>query len=64
VTSPGRAYASWGQDKALPEGDSFSPEFEELVADPGMEQAKVLRTIELLAERVFPALRARGAGPR
>jgi alkanesulfonate monooxygenase SsuD/methylene tetrahydromethanopterin reductase-like flavin-dependent oxidoreductase (luciferase family) len=25
---------------------------------PGMEQAKVLRTIELLATRVFPALRA------
>ena len=24
---------------------------------PGMEQAKVLRTIALLAERVFPALR-------
>jgi alkanesulfonate monooxygenase SsuD/methylene tetrahydromethanopterin reductase-like flavin-dependent oxidoreductase (luciferase family) len=87
-----KAYASWGQDKALPEGDSFSHEFEELVGDrfivgdpedavreirryadrlgtncfifrvqwPGMEQAKVLRTIELLAERVFPALRAAG----
>jgi alkanesulfonate monooxygenase SsuD/methylene tetrahydromethanopterin reductase-like flavin-dependent oxidoreductase (luciferase family) len=85
-----KAYASWGQDKALPEGDSFAHEFEELVADrfivgdpddavreikryaerlgvnsfifriqwPGMEQAKVLRTIELLATRVFPALRA------
>ena len=84
-----KAYASWGQDKALPEGDGFSAEFEELVADrfivgdpddavreigryaerlgattfifriqwPGMEQAKVLRTIALLAERVFPALR-------
>jgi alkanesulfonate monooxygenase SsuD/methylene tetrahydromethanopterin reductase-like flavin-dependent oxidoreductase (luciferase family) len=84
-----KAYASWGQDKALPEGDSFAHEFEELVADrfivgdpddavreikryaerldancfifriqwPGMEQAKVLRTIKLLAERVFPALR-------
>jgi alkanesulfonate monooxygenase SsuD/methylene tetrahydromethanopterin reductase-like flavin-dependent oxidoreductase (luciferase family) len=84
-----QAYASWGQDKALPEGDSFAHEFEELVADrfivgdpddavreirryaerlgvnsfifriqwPGMEQAKVLRTIELLATRVFPALR-------
>ena len=83
-----KAYASWGQDKALPEGDSFSDEFAELVADrfivgdpddaireirryaerlgsncfifrvqwPGMEQAKVLRTIKLLAERVFPAL--------
>ncbi len=90
-----KAYASWGQDKALPEGDSFAHEFEELVAHrfivgdpddavreirryadrlgtntfifriqwPGMEQAKVLRTITLLAERVFPALdsqRARG----
>jgi alkanesulfonate monooxygenase SsuD/methylene tetrahydromethanopterin reductase-like flavin-dependent oxidoreductase (luciferase family) len=84
-----KAYASWGQDKALPEGDSFAHEFEELVADrfivgapddavreitryaerlgvdsfifrvqwPGMGQAKVLRTIALLAERVFPALR-------
>jgi len=31
---------------------------------PGMEQARVLRTITLLAERVFPALRAPGAGPR
>jgi alkanesulfonate monooxygenase SsuD/methylene tetrahydromethanopterin reductase-like flavin-dependent oxidoreductase (luciferase family) len=28
-----KAYASWGQDKALPEGDSFAHEFEELVAD-------------------------------
>ena len=83
-----KAYASWGQDKALPEGDSFDLGFEELVADrfvigdpddavrelkryaqslgvncfifriqwPGMEQAKVLRTIKLLAERVMPAL--------
>jgi alkanesulfonate monooxygenase SsuD/methylene tetrahydromethanopterin reductase-like flavin-dependent oxidoreductase (luciferase family) len=91
-----KAYASWGQDKALPEGDTFAHEFEELVADrfivgdpddavreikryaerlgancfifriqwPGMEQAKVLRTIALLAERVFPALRASGAAPR
>ncbi|HYB71088.1 MAG TPA: LLM class flavin-dependent oxidoreductase, partial [Candidatus Bathyarchaeia archaeon] len=82
-----KAYASWGQDKALPEGDSFSHEFAELVADrfivgdpndavreirryverlgansfifriqwPGMEQAKVLRSIELLAKHVFPA---------
>ena len=85
-----KAYTSWGQDKALPAGDTFSPEFEELVADrfivgdpddavreirrhaerlgattfifriqwPGLEQATVLRTIKLLAERVFPALRA------
>jgi hypothetical protein len=29
-----------------------------------MEQAKVLRTIALLAERVFPALRAAGAQAR
>ena len=85
-----KAYASWGQDKALPEGDSFDLGFEELVADrfvigdpddavrelkryaqslgvncfifriqwPGMEQAKVLRTIRLLAERVMPAFRS------
>ncbi len=84
-----KAYGSWGQDKALPEGDSFDVAFEELVRDrfiigdpddcvrelrryadalgvncfilriqwPGMEQAKVLRTIKLLAERVMPALR-------
>src|SRR5262245_42590699 len=82
-----KAYAAWGQDKALPEGDSFDLAFEELVRDrfiigdpddcareisrcaevlgvncfifrvqwPGMEQAKVLRTIALLAERVIPA---------
>jgi alkanesulfonate monooxygenase SsuD/methylene tetrahydromethanopterin reductase-like flavin-dependent oxidoreductase (luciferase family) len=86
-----KAYGSWGQDKALPEGDSFDVAFDELVRDrfvigdpddcvrelrrhvdalgvtcfifriqwPGMEQAKVLRTIRLLAERVMPAL---GAG--
>jgi alkanesulfonate monooxygenase SsuD/methylene tetrahydromethanopterin reductase-like flavin-dependent oxidoreductase (luciferase family) len=83
-----QAYASWGQDKALPQGDSFDLAFEELVRDrfiigdpddcirelrryvevlgvncfifriqwPGMEQAKVLRTIKLLSERVMPAL--------
>jgi alkanesulfonate monooxygenase SsuD/methylene tetrahydromethanopterin reductase-like flavin-dependent oxidoreductase (luciferase family) len=83
-----QAYASWGQDKALPEEDSFDLAFEELVQDrfiigdpedcvrelqryvdalgvncfifriqwPGMEQAKVLRTIKLLAERVMPEL--------
>jgi len=83
-----KAYNAWGQDKALPEGDSFDVGFEELVRDrfvigdpddcvrelkryvdalgvncfifriqwPGMEQAKVLRTIKLLAERVIPAL--------
>ena len=84
-----QAYAGWGQDKALPAGDSFDQAFEELCRDrfiigdpddcvrelrryvdtlgvgcfvfrvqwPGMEQAKVLRTIRLLAERVLPAVR-------
>ncbi|HXJ80714.1 MAG TPA: LLM class flavin-dependent oxidoreductase [Candidatus Methylomirabilis sp.] len=83
-----KAYGAWGQDKALPQGDSFDVAFEELIRDrfvigdpddcvrelrrhvdalgvncfifriqwPGMEQAKVLRTIKLLAERVMPAL--------
>jgi alkanesulfonate monooxygenase SsuD/methylene tetrahydromethanopterin reductase-like flavin-dependent oxidoreductase (luciferase family) len=83
-----QAYASWGQDKALPQEDSFDLAFEKLVQDrfiigdpddcvrelqryidalgvncflfriqwPGMEQAKVLRTIGLLAEHVMPAL--------
>lgn len=83
-----KAYGAWGQDKALPQGDSFDVAFEELAQDrfiigdpddcirelrryadalgvncfilriqwPGMEQAKVLRTIKLLAERVMPAL--------
>ena len=83
-----KAYGAWGQDKALPEGNSFDMGFEELVRDrfivgdpddavrelrryvdtlgvdcfifriqwPGMEQAKVLRIIRLLAERVMPAL--------
>jgi alkanesulfonate monooxygenase SsuD/methylene tetrahydromethanopterin reductase-like flavin-dependent oxidoreductase (luciferase family) len=82
-----QAYNAWGQDKALPAGDSFDQAFEELCRDrfiigdpddcvrelrryvdalgvgcfvfrvqwPGMEQAKVLRTIRLLAERVLPA---------
>ena len=86
-----QAYASWGQDKALPQEDSFDLAFEDLVRDrfiigdpddcvrelqryvdalgvtcfifrvqwPGMEQAKVLRTIKLLAEHVMPALRER-----
>jgi alkanesulfonate monooxygenase SsuD/methylene tetrahydromethanopterin reductase-like flavin-dependent oxidoreductase (luciferase family) len=84
-----KAYGAWGQDKALPAGDSFDLGFEELVRDrfvigdpddcvrelrrhvdalgvntfifriqwPGMEQAKVLRTVALLAERVMPAMR-------
>ena len=83
-----KAYGAWGQDKALPQGDSFDVAFDELIKDrfiigdpddcvrellrhqdalgvncfifrvqwPGMEQAKVLRTIKLLAERVIPAL--------
>jgi alkanesulfonate monooxygenase SsuD/methylene tetrahydromethanopterin reductase-like flavin-dependent oxidoreductase (luciferase family) len=83
-----KAYGAWGQDKALPEGESFDVGFDELVQDrfiigdpddairelrryadalgvncfifriqwPGMAQAKVLRTIELLAARVMPAL--------
>ncbi|MGH8059319.1 MAG: LLM class flavin-dependent oxidoreductase, partial [Candidatus Entotheonellia bacterium] len=83
-----QAYASWGQDKALPAEDRFDLAFEQLVQDrfivgdpddcvrelrryaealgvncfifriqwPGMEQAKVLRTIQLLAERIMPAL--------
>jgi alkanesulfonate monooxygenase SsuD/methylene tetrahydromethanopterin reductase-like flavin-dependent oxidoreductase (luciferase family) len=83
-----QAYAAWGQDKALPQEDSFDLAFEELVQDrfiigdpddcvrelrryvealgvncfifriqwPGMEQAKVLRTIALLAEHVMPEL--------
>jgi alkanesulfonate monooxygenase SsuD/methylene tetrahydromethanopterin reductase-like flavin-dependent oxidoreductase (luciferase family) len=84
-----QAYAAWGQDKALPQEDSFDHAFDDLLRDrfvvgdpddcirelrryvdalgvncfifrvqwPGMEQAKVLRTIKLLAERVMPALR-------
>jgi alkanesulfonate monooxygenase SsuD/methylene tetrahydromethanopterin reductase-like flavin-dependent oxidoreductase (luciferase family) len=85
-----QAYASWGQDKALPQEDSFDLAFDDLVQDrfiiggpddcvrelqryidalgvncfifriqwPGMEQAKVLRTIKLLAEHVMPELQA------
>jgi alkanesulfonate monooxygenase SsuD/methylene tetrahydromethanopterin reductase-like flavin-dependent oxidoreductase (luciferase family) len=83
-----QAYAAWGQDKALPQGDRFDLAFEELVKDrfvigdpehcvrelrryvealgvnclifriqwPGMAQARVLRTIALLAEHVMPEL--------
>lgn len=83
------AYRQWEQDKALPAGESFTPDFEALARDrfllgdparvreeiaryrdalgvttiivrvqwPGMEQAKVLRTIRLLGEEVFPHLR-------
>jgi alkanesulfonate monooxygenase SsuD/methylene tetrahydromethanopterin reductase-like flavin-dependent oxidoreductase (luciferase family) len=85
-----QAYAAWGQDKALPQEDSFDLGFEDLVRDrfiigdpedcirelqryvealgvtcfifrlqwPGMEQAKVLRSIKLLAERVMPKLQS------
>jgi alkanesulfonate monooxygenase SsuD/methylene tetrahydromethanopterin reductase-like flavin-dependent oxidoreductase (luciferase family) len=83
-----QAYAAWGQDKALPQEDSFDLAFESLIRDrfiigdpddcvrelrryvealgvncfifriqwPGMEQAKVLRTIALLDEHVMPVL--------
>ena len=83
------AYRRWGQDKALPPGESFELSFEELARDrfiigdpkrvkeeiaryrdrlgvttmtfrlqwPGMEQAKVLRSIRLLGEQVFPYFR-------
>jgi alkanesulfonate monooxygenase SsuD/methylene tetrahydromethanopterin reductase-like flavin-dependent oxidoreductase (luciferase family) len=85
-----QAYAAWGQDKALPQADSFDLGFEDLVRDrfiigdpddcirelrryidalgvncfifrlqwPGMEQAKVLRSIKLLAERVMLQLQS------
>ncbi len=75
-----RAYAAWGQDRFLPEGERFDQPFERFVRDrfiigdpsfcreelaryrealgvdhlivrvqwPGLEQARVLRTIELL----------------
>jgi alkanesulfonate monooxygenase SsuD/methylene tetrahydromethanopterin reductase-like flavin-dependent oxidoreductase (luciferase family) len=80
------AYASWGQDKFLPENERFQMPFDEFVKDrfligdadfvrdeihryheelgvnhfmlrvhwPGLEQGKVLRTIELLGEHVVP----------
>jgi len=83
------AYRQWEQDKALPAGESFAPDFEALARDrfllgdpvrvrediaryrerlgvtsvivrvqwPGMEQARVLRSIRLLGEQVFPSLR-------
>jgi alkanesulfonate monooxygenase SsuD/methylene tetrahydromethanopterin reductase-like flavin-dependent oxidoreductase (luciferase family) len=82
------AYASWGQDKFLPEDERFEQPFEEFVKDrfligdvafvrdeiqryyetlgvnhfclrihwPGLEQSKVLRTIDLLGKHVIPAL--------
>ena len=83
------AYRQWEQDKALPEGETFAPDFEALARDrfllgdparvrdeiaryrdllgvttlivrvqwPGMEQERVLRSIRLLGEEVFPRLR-------
>jgi alkanesulfonate monooxygenase SsuD/methylene tetrahydromethanopterin reductase-like flavin-dependent oxidoreductase (luciferase family) len=83
------AYRQWEQDKALPAGESFAPDFDALARDrfllgdparvrdeiaryrdtlgvttlivrvqwPGMDQARVLRTIRLLGEQVFPRLR-------
>ena len=83
------AYRQWEQDKALPAGESFTPDFDALARDrfllgdparvkdeiaryrdtlgvttlivrvqwPGMDQARVLRTIRLLGEQVFPRLR-------
>lgn len=82
------AYASWGQDKFLPENERFDQPFEEFVKDrfligdaafvrdeiqryyeelgvnhfilrvhwPGLEQDKVLRTIDLLGQHIVPAL--------
>jgi alkanesulfonate monooxygenase SsuD/methylene tetrahydromethanopterin reductase-like flavin-dependent oxidoreductase (luciferase family) len=83
------AYRRWEQDKALPDGERFDPDFETLARDrfllgdparvreeitryreqlgvttmifrlqwPGMDPAKVLRSMRLLGERVFPHLR-------
>lgn len=82
------AYASWGQDKFLPENERFDQPFEEFVKDrfiigdasfvrdeiqryyetlgvnhfilrvhwPGLEQSKVLRTIDLIGQQVMPQL--------
>ena len=81
-----KAYQRWEQDKALPEGETWSDAFEELARDrfilgdparvreeiaryrerlgvtsmmfrlqwPGMDQARVLRSIRLLGEEVLP----------
>jgi alkanesulfonate monooxygenase SsuD/methylene tetrahydromethanopterin reductase-like flavin-dependent oxidoreductase (luciferase family) len=86
-----RAYRRWEQDRALPAGERFDLDFEELARDrfvlgdpdrvseeieryrerlgvtamifrlqwPGMEQAKVLRSIRLLGEAVRPRLAPR-----
>jgi alkanesulfonate monooxygenase SsuD/methylene tetrahydromethanopterin reductase-like flavin-dependent oxidoreductase (luciferase family) len=85
-----QAYTSWGQDRAMPQGETFEAPFDELARDrfiigdpedcvreiqrhadilgvnciifriqwPGMEHAKVMRGIQLLAERVLPAFPA------
>ena len=82
------SYASWGQDKFLPESERFDQPFEKFVRDrfiigdpsycreeilryreslgvthfimrvqwPGLEQEKVIRTIELLGREVLPSL--------
>ena len=82
------SYASWGQDKFLPESERFDHPFEKFVQDrfiigdpsycreeilryreslgvthfimrvqwPGLEQEKVIRTIELLGREVLPSL--------
>ncbi|HKW95577.1 MAG TPA: LLM class flavin-dependent oxidoreductase [Methylomirabilota bacterium] len=81
-----RAYRAWQQDKALPAGETFTLDFDELARDrfvlgdpvrvreeiaryaerlgvttmifrlqwPGMEQARVLRSIRLLGQKVLP----------
>jgi alkanesulfonate monooxygenase SsuD/methylene tetrahydromethanopterin reductase-like flavin-dependent oxidoreductase (luciferase family) len=81
-----RAYQAWQQDKALPAGETFALDFDELARDrsvlgdpaqareevaryaerlgvttmifrlqwPGMDQARVLRSIRLLGEKVLP----------
>jgi len=81
-----RAYRAWQQDKALPAGETFTLDFDELARDrfvlgdparvreeiaryaerlgvttmifrlqwPGMDQARVLRSIRLLGEKVLP----------
>lgn len=84
------AYRRWGQDRALPAGETFRLDIEALMRDrfivgdparvtdeleryrerlgattiilrlqwPGMEQARVLRSIRLLGEEVLPRLAA------
>ncbi len=84
-----RAYAQWGQDKALPGNESFHVPFEELACDrfiigtpddlvsefrhyeenlgvshmilrmqwPGMEHARVLKSLEIMGRDVVPRLK-------